>query len=87
LWSARTEGGFVSEEYIVVNSGAREYFCNACGQLRLSLSRPTACGNCGSFDIIIGEINALDGNKLKADWQKRRDEDLFADGDHDQGAQ
>jgi hypothetical protein len=79
------------DEYIVVNSGAREYFCNDCGQLRLAMSRPTECGSCKSTDLVIGEVNALDSSALKTAWQAKkkaeRDADLFADGDHDQGAQ
>lgn len=75
------------EEYMMVGRGAREYFCNDCGQLRLAMSRPTTCGACESADLVIGEVNALDGNALKKAWREKRDADLFADGDHDQGAQ
>lgn len=43
-----------------------EYFCLSCGQLRLDYSRNKAyCKNCGSKDIITGQIGSLDKEALK----------------------
>jgi len=55
-----------------VGSGI-EYFCNACGQLRLSLlAHPTVdCGNCGSRDIITGKPDELDKDKLKVEYDSK----------------
>lgn len=42
-----------------------EYFCNNCHQLRLSLlSKTNNCGNCGSKDIIKGDIGSLNKDNL-----------------------
>ena len=43
-----------------------EYFCRMCNQLRLCLDPElVGCGNCGSLNVIIGEPNSLDKDKLK----------------------
>ena len=41
-----------------------EYFCQDCRQLRLSWIVCDTCGNCGSKDIIKGELETLDKEKL-----------------------
>ena len=48
-----------------------EYFCNSCGQLRLALKEISKCGNCGSHNIIKGEVNSLDKDSLKNNFRKR----------------
>ena len=60
-------------------SQSREYFCNNCGQLRLSLTSITIrCGNCNSTDILIGMVGGLNKEELKEkhkaeseDWHDR----------------
>lgn len=41
-----------------------EYFCKNCHQLRLSWINCSTCGNCGSDQIIKGELETLDKEKL-----------------------
>lgn len=42
----------------------REYFCKSCHQLRLCLDDSRInCGNCGSFNLVWGELNKLDKQK------------------------
>ena len=41
-----------------------EYFCKNCLQLRLSLVMCDTCGNCGSDQIIKGDLETLDKKKL-----------------------
>lgn len=36
-----------------------EYLCRGCGQLRLSFVNTDTCGNCGSFNIVKGEVGTL----------------------------
>lgn len=49
-----------------------EYFCNHCGQLRLSFKhKADICGNCGSYDLITGETGTLDKDALKKEWAER----------------
>ena len=48
-----------------------EYFCYSCGHLRLSLiDDKSKCQNCGSTDIVTGEVGELDKQKLKNDFNK-----------------
>ena len=43
-----------------------EYFCNNCGQLRLSIDEfDGICKHCDSTDVITGEIGSLDKEALK----------------------
>ena len=42
-----------------------EYFCNGCGQMRLSFVDIDSCGNCGSGMIIKGDPGTLDKDELK----------------------
>jgi len=62
------------KEIVLTNmESAKEYFCNECGQLRLSLSgNPKVCGNCRSDNLTVGELNTLDKDYLKADWASRQ---------------
>ncbi len=60
---------------VVIRKGKRaaaayEYFCYACGQLRLSLVEADTCGLCGSSNILKGKPGELDKEKLKADYAK-----------------
>jgi hypothetical protein len=58
-------------EILVTSEAPFEYFCNSCGQLRLCYNPgQDYCGNCYSKSIIVGEINTLDKDKLKSEWQK-----------------
>ncbi len=51
-------------EKIYIN--ATEYFCKNCQQLRLSLNADKAkCHNCGSHNIVTGNIGELDKQSLK----------------------
>ena len=51
-------------EYNVLCS---EYFCNSCRQLRGSfVPKPDICGNCGSKNIIVGDLNELNKEELKS---------------------
>jgi hypothetical protein len=62
-------------ELIIVNKGTTsEYFCNDCGQLRLSF-KPKAdiCGNCGGNNLITGEVNSLNKEQLKEEWRLRNE--------------
>ena len=45
----------------------KEYFCNGCQQLRLTLDtyEPQECRNCGSVDIIVGNAGTLNKEELK----------------------
>jgi len=48
-----------------------EYFCNSCGQIRLSLkseNETIECGNCISKDILKGEVGKLNKDKLKKSY-------------------
>lgn len=57
-----------TEGYVVVIAARWEYFCNACGTLRLYAKdngRPTACGRCRSPNIQIGELGAPELTKLR----------------------
>lgn len=48
-----------------------EYFCNDCGQLRLSFDEKlTACGNCGNADIIKAAMRGLNAAELKYNWRR-----------------
>ena len=48
-----------------------EYFCFDCGQLRLSLTEDKSkCKNCGSTNIITGEVGELDKQKLKKEYNE-----------------
>ena len=60
---------------IVLRNGERakkpyEYFCRSCQQLRLSWINYDTCGNCGSEDIVKGELETLDKEKLKNEDKK-----------------
>jgi len=47
-----------------------EYFCNSCGQLRMSyIPDNNLCRNCGSANISKGELGELDKDKLKNDFK------------------
>ena len=52
---------------LITSATPREYFCNDCKQLRLSLLEiePQSCRSCGSSDIIVGKVGELDKEKLK----------------------
>lgn len=54
--------------------GAREVFCNDCGQLRLWLraAKPESCGHCASTDVIVGPFGGKELPALKAQWRKLR---------------
>ena len=55
-------------ELIVIHGGISqpfEYWCKRCLQLRLSFIESDKCGNCGSVDIIKGEIGTLDEAVLR----------------------
>ena len=41
-----------------------EYFCKNCHQLRLSWIMCDTCGNCSSDQIIKGDLETLDKEKL-----------------------
>jgi hypothetical protein len=64
----------MSEIRKLLTEARLEYFCNACGQLRLWAcdGMPSKCGNCGSQHILIGGINALDSLSLKAEFEKNQ---------------
>lgn len=50
-----------------------EYFCNNCGQLRLSLiADKTKCHNCNSSDIVKGDMGSLNKDKLKEGFTNDR---------------
>lgn len=54
-------------KFIIVKN-PHEYLCLHCGQLRLSLTGEKStikCKNCGSTNIIIGEVNSLNKDILK----------------------
>jgi len=63
------------KEIIITNEKPTcEYFCNGCGQLRLSFDKdrdPLKCGNCGSMKLVIGEIEGLDKDYLKRKWERK----------------
>lgn len=47
-----------------------EYFCNGCGQLRLSIDDfDGICKHCGSTDVITGAVNSLDKEALKKGYE------------------
>ena len=51
-----------------------EYFCKACMQLRLSLNADkTHCLNCGSEDLIVGEVGTLDKQALIKQCESEKD--------------
>lgn len=58
------------EIFRVPNKDIFEYFCKECGQLRLSLRSEKRCGNCGSFNIVIGKVGELDKSTLKGEVRK-----------------
>ncbi len=51
-----------------------EYFCNGCGQIRLSY-RPNThdCANCNSSNIVRGRVGKLDKDKLKAEFVRNNE--------------
>jgi hypothetical protein len=53
-------------------TNACETFCHSCGQLRLWLrpEPPKACGNCGSTNIEIGEIDSERLTRLKEEYKR-----------------
>ncbi len=49
-----------------------EYFCNSCGQLRLSYRPNThSCTNCDSSDLVLGRTGYLDKDALKAEFARK----------------
>lgn len=60
----------------ILNPGPiTEYFCNGCGQLRLSLRKDKeTCGNCGSDLVQHAPVNTLDKAKLKAIYAAKQEE-------------
>ena len=54
------------------SNSACETFCHTCGQLRLWLKPkdPTACGNCGSNNIDIDNVNSERLRKLREERNK-----------------
>lgn len=53
-----------------------EYFCQDCGQIRLSIKGNkefSGCGNCGSFNAVIGPVDSLDVGILKQQHAVRKD--------------
>lgn len=57
-----------SFEIWAIELGYFEYFCNACGQLRLSAIKDSCwkgCGNCDSTDVIKARPGTLDEAQLK----------------------
>ncbi len=58
---------------IIAMAKGTEYFCNDCGQIRLSLIvDKSKCDNCGSKNIIVGKINELDVEALKNNYLKEK---------------
>ena len=48
-----------------------EYFCNGCGQLRLSyVHNLKQCTQCTSRDLVIGRPGELDKDKLKKEYKE-----------------
>lgn len=63
---------FISEEF----TNPTEYFCNDCGQLRLSLVKDKSkCLNCGSTNIITGKPGELDKETLKMKFKGKEQSD------------
>ena len=62
-------------ELLVINvSKSKEYFCNGCGQLRLSVGcNPEKCNNCNGTDLIIGDLNSLNKDALKKEFKETQD--------------
>lgn len=51
--------------YVVADGEDFEYFCKGCRQLRLCMKHPfEGCGNCGSEDVVKGEVGTLDKEAL-----------------------
>lgn len=55
------------QEFLFLQGHACEYFCKACRQLRLWAKEgaPTECGNCGSADIVVGEVGSEVTSELR----------------------
>lgn len=54
-----------SFECIISQGNPTEYFCKRCKQLRLScITDKSKCGNCGSTDIVHGEVGTLSKEQL-----------------------
>ncbi len=59
----------VALRYSNVDYRSKEYFCNACGQLRVAfVDSPVRCLPCGSDKILVGLIGTLDKAKLKEEF-------------------
>ena len=51
-----------------------EYFCNGCGQLRLSFDKGLIdCGNCGDPITIRAAMGRLNAAELRRDWREGKD--------------
>lgn len=55
---------------LYVNFEPVEYFCNDCGQLRLSIDTFDGyCKHCGSANTTSGPVGSLDKETLKKEWE------------------
>ena len=68
---------WVNKEYITMHEGGQscepfEYFCNSCGQMRLSFVMLSSCGNCYSANIVKGQPHELDREALRKAFEDRR---------------
>ena len=61
-----------TELLIVQTKHACETFCHKCGQLRLWLKpeKPIACGNCGSDNIEVDDVNSARLEALRDNYSR-----------------